>query len=683
LVKRGRKVVWLIIGDGALRPALEERARERKIQSHVRFLGLRSPAEIANVLRGSDVYALSSAYEGMPMAMLEAMGCGLPVATTDVGEVRRVVTPGVNGAIAAQNSRAGLIDALEDVLDHLDEYRGAPAVKATKAYEPALVLQPIYDRYRELAEIARDRQVRSARDGVPAAPAAPAAPSSHAVEAPTFEGITAAPIGHAPAAYWHRRRLPVVGVPVDAVGAAQAREIILGWAKARESRYVCFCNVHSAVAYSGDPRHRLSLDKADLVAPDGAPIAWMLRRKGVLNQPRIDGPGTMWALCRDAAARGLKIGLYGSAPETLQALRKALLHALPSLQLTYCESPRFGKLTEEEDATVCRHIDAAGVQLLFVALGCPKQERWMAEHAGRVKAVMLGVGAAFDFHAGTMSRAPVWMQESGLEWLHRIGSEPQRLWKRYLFTNSVFMARGARELLSHRLRSKPVVINQRVKASASEPAGTGRITPDPTLHAWSRNLDQQSISELLARVDASMSLRTGRVIGFIASGAGEGTSTLASAYAQTAAAQMNRRVLLLTSQGDASQPVGVFEALASGHSMDLTITRRTGGFFGAALVGNGADQSAWALCRREELWSSLRDSFDEVVMDLTSSAVSRTGVMMSCYCDGVIVVVEAEKTRAPVAEALISSLLAVRANLLGTVMNKRRFHVPNALYRRL
>jgi N-acetylglucosaminyldiphosphoundecaprenol N-acetyl-beta-D-mannosaminyltransferase len=175
----------------------------------------------------------------------------------------------------------------------------------------------------------------------------------------------------------------------------------------------------------------------------------MLRRLGFRDQRRVSGPDLMWALCERCAAEGLPIYCYGSSDQTLVLLAQRLQAAFPGLQVAM-ESPPFRPLSVEEDAAAVDRINASGAGLVFVGLGCPKQERWMAEHRGRVHAVMLGVGAAFDFHAGTVARAPQWMQRTGLEWLHRLVSEPRRLWRRYLTTNSVFIWKAACQLLRRR-----------------------------------------------------------------------------------------------------------------------------------------------------------------------------------------------------------------------------------------
>lgn len=241
----------------------------------------------------------------------------------------------------------------------------------------------------------------------------------------------------------------VLGVQIDALSWDAALERMLDWARARESRYVTICNVHVVVSASRDESYREVINGSDMATPDGAPVAWMLRRLGFVNQSRISGPDVMWALCARAANENLPIYCFGSTAETLRSLETRLRAAFPAVRMTM-ESPPFRALTDEEDAAAVERINAGGSGIVFVGLGCPKQEHWMAEHRGRVNAVMIGVGAAFDFHAGTVQRAPSWMRDNGLEWLHRLASEPRRLWKRYMVTNTLFIVGAARQLLSGR-----------------------------------------------------------------------------------------------------------------------------------------------------------------------------------------------------------------------------------------
>ncbi|MDP2265286.1 MAG: WecB/TagA/CpsF family glycosyltransferase [Thiobacillus sp.] len=246
-----------------------------------------------------------------------------------------------------------------------------------------------------------------------------------------------------------RKTGQVLGASIDALSWDAALARLLGWAHARESRYVTICNVHVVVSASRDAAYREIINGSDMATPDGAPVAWMLRRLGFAGQSRISGPDLMWALCERAANEYLPVYCYGSTEATLALLEKRLQAAFPALRVMV-ESPPFRTLTAEEDAAAVDRINTSGAGIVFVGLGCPKQERWMAEHRGRINAVMIGVGAAFDFHAGTVRRAPAWMRNNGLEWLHRLASEPGRLWKRYLVTNTLFIVGAARQLLSGR-----------------------------------------------------------------------------------------------------------------------------------------------------------------------------------------------------------------------------------------
>lgn len=255
--------------------------------------------------------------------------------------------------------------------------------------------------------------------------------------------------------YQGRLRGSVIGIPIDAIRWGTVRETIASWAAARESRYICICNVHSVVTARSDAMFRLAIENADIATPDGAPVAWTLRRKGYIGQPRVNGPDLMWKLCGDAEASGQGVGLFGATPETLNLLKSVMLKQFPKLQISYLYSPPFRPLTEEETKSIQEDINRSSTEILFVGIGCPKQEKWMASQRGKISAVMIGVGAAFDYHAGTVSRAPKWMQSNGLEWLHRLVSEPRRLWKRYLVTNTVFIVKTVAEISIGSFFQKP------------------------------------------------------------------------------------------------------------------------------------------------------------------------------------------------------------------------------------
>ena len=236
---------------------------------------------------------------------------------------------------------------------------------------------------------------------------------------------------------------------INACSWRGAINTIYRWGMAHESRYVCICNVHSLITAREDQKFRQVLNQADMATPDGMPVAWMMRKIGFPLQERINGPDLMWKYCALAEQRNESIFLYGNTPETLAALVARLHEAFPQLQIAGTCSPPFRAITEREDANIVAEINRSGARVVFVSLGCPKQELWMAAHKGRVNAVMIGVGAAFDYHAGTVRRAPLWMQQRGLEWLYRLCSEPRRLWKRYLVTNTQFVFGAISQLIRH------------------------------------------------------------------------------------------------------------------------------------------------------------------------------------------------------------------------------------------
>ncbi len=250
-----------------------------------------------------------------------------------------------------------------------------------------------------------------------------------------------------PSKAFMRRGAHVLESHIDAASWEEAISRIAGWASHRQSRVVTLCNVHSVVTASQDADFNKVIAQADLALPDGAPVAWALRREGFPSQQRINGPDLMWRYLGVAEQLGQSVFFYGSTNDTLDRLMVSIKAAFPKLKIVGLESPPFRALSAEEDQAYVDQINNSGAHVLFVGLGCPKQEAWMTSHRGRIKAVMLGVGAAFDYHAGTIQRAPVWMQKCGLEWLHRLASEPRRLAKRYAVTNSIFVYRMVKSML--------------------------------------------------------------------------------------------------------------------------------------------------------------------------------------------------------------------------------------------
>ncbi|MFN6567812.1 WecB/TagA/CpsF family glycosyltransferase [Dendronalium sp. ChiSLP03b] len=242
----------------------------------------------------------------------------------------------------------------------------------------------------------------------------------------------------------------VLGMRVDATSYEDATQRILAWSQKRESKCVCAANVHMTMETYDNVRFARIVNSADLVTPDGMPLVWALRYFGFKNVSRVYGPTLTLHVCKKAAMRGIPIALYGGTPESLASLVKFLEQHFPGIKIVCKISPPFRQLTFDEDATYTNQIIESGAQILFVGIGCPKQEFWIAEHKDRIPVVMLGVGAAFDFYSGRIKQAPSWMQEIGLEWLFRLLMEPKRLWKRYLKHNPRFIVFFLRQLLAQK-----------------------------------------------------------------------------------------------------------------------------------------------------------------------------------------------------------------------------------------
>ena len=255
-------------------------------------------------------------------------------------------------------------------------------------------------------------------------------------------------------------RTKVLSSYVSSISWNESLNFLIKYGAQRRSAYVAICNVHVVASAYMDPVYGEIINNSDMATPDGAPIAWFLRCLGVKGQSRINGPDLMWKYCElTVLESGLSyakipsIYLYGGKQETLEILSNVLAEKFPKLKIAGLYSPPFRLLTKDEDQSIIDEINSSGAGVVWVSLGCPKQERWMAEHRGKINAVMVGVGAAFDYHAGTIKRAPLWMQKNGLEWSYRFITEPRRLWRRYLVTNTVFIAVGLVQLFKNIFKS--------------------------------------------------------------------------------------------------------------------------------------------------------------------------------------------------------------------------------------
>lgn len=237
-----------------------------------------------------------------------------------------------------------------------------------------------------------------------------------------------------------RERVNILDVPVSALDMERALALVESWIADGKPNFVCFRDVHGVMLARHDPLLQSAHNRAGMIAPDGMPLVWLSRLSGYPDTGRVCGPDFMPALCERSETAGYRHFFYGGAPGVPERLAENLRTRFPQLRVAGIYSPPYRPLTDDEDAEVIRMIDESGADIVWVGLSTPKQEKWMMEHVGRMQApVLLGVGAAFDFHAGMVRRAPRWMQRTGLEWLFRLLSEPGRLWRRYLLLAPAFL----------------------------------------------------------------------------------------------------------------------------------------------------------------------------------------------------------------------------------------------------
>ncbi|MCA9836451.1 MAG: WecB/TagA/CpsF family glycosyltransferase [Trueperaceae bacterium] len=246
----------------------------------------------------------------------------------------------------------------------------------------------------------------------------------------------------------------ILGMRVDASSYADLAQRVIGWAKEASSRYVCVANVHMVMESFDDPEFRAVVNGADLVTPDGKPLVWGLKALGISDASQVRGADLVLATVKAAQEAEIPLALYGGTPESLTDFTRFLEHSFPGINVVCQISPPFRPISQEEDEKYISELVASGARIVFVGIGCPKQENWMANHKEKLPMVMLGVGAAFDFHSGRIKQAPRWMQRAGLEWLFRLSQDPQRLWKRYAKHNPRFIWFFLLQLLGIKLEKR-------------------------------------------------------------------------------------------------------------------------------------------------------------------------------------------------------------------------------------
>ncbi len=391
----------VMIGEGLLGGKMREFIASRGIGSRVHLIGPQPQGDLARWMNSADCLVLSSAYEGMPRVIVEALQCGLPVVSTAVGEAPRLIGEGAGGRLVRDPSAQAFSAAVRDLLQRppsRESCRGQ--VSRFTARE---VLEPVYAAYRRIQE------ERGAAE--------------------------------------HPDQVHLFGIRLDNLSMAETLERVRGFLRGSGRHYVVTPNVDHVVRLQRDPEFRQIYLRASLVVADGMPLIWASRLLGKPLKDRVTGTDLLRPVCRIAAEEGASVFFLGGNPGVAEKAAENLSRELPGLRVAGTSAPPFGfEYDPEEDRRVVEAIQRSKADILFVCLGAPKQERWIARHLEElpVKAAFC-VGSALDYPAGAARRAPLWMRKGGLEWVWRILLEPRRLARRYLIEDAAFFGIFLRE----------------------------------------------------------------------------------------------------------------------------------------------------------------------------------------------------------------------------------------------
>lgn len=390
-----------------------------------------------------DVVCVPSRYEGFSLQALEGMLAGRVILSSDICGISPFVEQADCGVVVPSTTE-GVAAGLRTLWSRRAEWpemgrRGQALARETLRWDD--IARQALTHYQALV-VPSPPPTDQAEPNALAhqVPPPPSSTSERQTAAGNIEPVSIEPVSIEP--------VSILGVRVDALDMPRALGTIDRWIAEREQHYVCIRDVHGVMACQTDDALRRIHAEAGMVTPDGMPLVWLSRRHGHPETNRVCGPDFMLELCEHSRDRGYRHFLYGGAPGVVEDLKANLETRFPGLCIAGTYSPPFRPLTEQEDAEVVDMINAVRPDIVWIGLSSPKQEYWMAAHKGRIDAAaMIGVGAAFDFHAGRQKRAPAWMQRSGLEWSYRLMSEPRRLWRRYLVMAPRFLLLLAREEL--------------------------------------------------------------------------------------------------------------------------------------------------------------------------------------------------------------------------------------------
>lgn len=416
-----------IVGDGPLWQELQLKCRELGLDN-VHFDGELSHSETIEAIKAARfLVAPSECYETFSMTIAEAAACGVPAIASRHGALAEIVRDRNTGLLF----RPG--DA-EDLAATIEWAARNPESLAEMGCAARAMFESEFTGGHNLPQLLSIYERACASETIA---------SIAGQEKSTSEGVTPAQ------SVGIRESFSVLGVRVNATQIPDVIRQMRSWIEERETcRAIGVTGMHGVMEAQHDTGFRDVLAAEDAVVPDGMPLVWLGRLRGFALRRRVYGPELMLTFCQQTVVEGYRHFLYGGGPGQVEKLAESLRQKLPGLQVVGTYSPPFRPLAAQEDAAICAQINAAAPDVLWVGLGTPKQERWMHDHRAKLRVpVLVGVGAAFDIHAGTKSQAPEWMREHGFEWFYRLAQEPRRLWKRYLVYGAEFVVRAGLELL--------------------------------------------------------------------------------------------------------------------------------------------------------------------------------------------------------------------------------------------
>ncbi|MEM7452763.1 MAG: WecB/TagA/CpsF family glycosyltransferase [Planctomycetota bacterium] len=421
--------------------------------SNIRFLGEVDNDEVMRQIAGARVALIPSlSVETFGRVVIEAYSVATPVIASNTGAIAENVLDGKTGWLVPAGDVESLVESIRRCLANRDEVAAAGQA-ALQRFTDRFSADANYSALIDIYESAIGLEEESPAASAVLSPALPGVPGSSASSL-TMNGHPQGDSNPATAesGQWPRK-VNLFGLEVSVTDYDAAVEAIRISALRRQPAQVSCHAAHAVVEFTNSPSLSDRLNQFDMITPDGQPVRWamnLLHRAGLSD--RVYGPELMLRTCRMAEEEGLGIFLYGGSETTIDLLSRSLKQKFPGLQIRGAESPPFRELSADEVSAYIDQINQSGAAILFIGLGCPKQDLFASENRDRINAVQMCVGAAFDFHAGRKPIAPRWMQRAGLEWAFRLACEPRRLAGRYLRTNTVFIWRVFKQLFSGKPR---------------------------------------------------------------------------------------------------------------------------------------------------------------------------------------------------------------------------------------